>query len=260
MTKEEWHDKCDEITNLMVQYVRPYVSPLFITSSSPRKLIGSGSFIVYEENNAVLTCEHVSGSKKLDFFLRGNTAAHELGKIITSCSKDLDLELIGMKPDNWCGVEHSSKSLTHSLFAEEHSPKSKEEVMFIQGFSDENSGSGYGDEIPISTGLATQVQASTTSNIKNFEIPWSPNKETYPSGTESSLRERHVHKIPSGMSGTLVWNTRYLEVSRQGIKWKPEHARITGIVHRWDKDTKSLICLKVEKILPFVFPAKSVSR
>lgn len=43
--------------------------------------------------------------------------------------------------------------------------------------------------------------------------------------------------LPDGMSGSPLWNTRYEEITRQGRSWKPEDARITGIV--WGHSAKA---------------------
>ena len=52
------------------------------------------------------------------------------------------------------------------------------------------------------------------------------------------------------MSGSLVWNTKFLEVTQTGETWDPErHAVVTGMLRRWDQDTSSLLVWRVEHLL-----------
>ena len=51
-----------------------------------------------------------------------------------------------------------------------------------------------------------------------------------------------------GFSGSLVWNTRYLEVTRQNLEWSPEDAVVTGLLRRWDQETKTLLVWRVEHL------------
>ncbi|MBA8845725.1 hypothetical protein FHW02_003811 [Ochrobactrum sp. RH1CCR137] len=51
-----------------------------------------------------------------------------------------------------------------------------------------------------------------------------------------------------GFSGSLVWNTRYLECVSAGREWKPEQAVVTGLLRRWDTSTKTLLAWRVEHL------------
>jgi len=53
---------------------------------------------------------------------------------------------------------------------------------------------------------------------------------------------------PAGLSGSLVWNTRYCEANRNGAVWNPEDAVVTGLLRRWDTETKTLLVLRVEQL------------
>lgn len=35
---------------------------------------------------------------------------------------------------------------------------------------------------------------------------------------------------PKGRSGSLLWNTRYLETVQAGLEWTPEKARLCGVI------------------------------
>lgn len=50
------------------------------------------------------------------------------------------------------------------------------------------------------------------------------------------------------MSGSLVWNTRYLETRESGRNWSPDDAVVTGLLRRWDEKTKTLLVYRVEHV------------
>jgi hypothetical protein len=67
MTLAQWKTICDDITHRMLEYTRPYVTPLSSrTSAGFRKLEGSGSYVTYEDERLLLTCEHVERGNQLD--------------------------------------------------------------------------------------------------------------------------------------------------------------------------------------------------
>lgn len=247
MSKKEWAELCDSVTNRMVAHVRPHVSPLFRSRTKPRLLEGSGSFVEASDSKAVITCEHVSRGRDLDFVLLGLAQTYGLGLSVNCEPEPVDVEIVSLKPGNWSADCHKSCTIPKRRFALRHDPSCMEEMMFIHGFAKENSGVGFGALLPASTGYLTQVIAECSSEDDMFELFWDPGKETYSSATSPDLRESHKFIDPSGISGTLVWDTKFMAMRNSGIEWKPDHACVTGMVQRWDEATKSLICLRVEK-------------
>jgi len=252
MTENEWKEICDDVNNQMIRHVRPYITPLFKSSIQPRSLVGSGSFIRTGKTQSILTCEHVIRGKEMDFILSGNQTPYGIGHSLASYPEPIDLELASIKPGNWLNVVHNSKSICESQISRRHAPYCKEEILFIQGFAFENSGLGHGDEIPISTGLATQQKSTGSSDEKIFELFWEPNKMNYSSETDEQTQNIHRHIDPRGISGSLVWDTKFLECTAQKINWSPAYSTVTGIVQRWDSTTASLICLRSEWLLPLL--------
>ena len=63
---------------------------------------------------------------------------------------------------------------------------------------------------------------------------WDPSKTQHTAATSQEAREAVKFSDPRGLSGSLVWNTRYLEVTQAGGTWTPNKAVVTGLLRRWD--------------------------
>lgn len=63
-------------------------------------------------------------------------------------------------------------------------------------------------------------------------------------------REPSAPPIPlpnaKGMSGSLLWNTRFLELYEKGIEWSPEEAVVCGVIWAALDDPEVLIATKIE--------------
>lgn len=244
MTREEWSSICDEVTNKMVHQVRDFISPLYISGSCPRALEGSGAFVEFGTDNALITCHHVSRGRPLDFSFRGHGSLFELGAPIATEVDPIDVELTSLKTDNWAGVAHSAKAIPRDRFDSCHNPHCKEEILFIHGYAGENAGSGFGEDQPISTGYVTQ-QIEPGNGV--FTLFWRPGNETYSSETDESVRLQHKAMDPHGLSGSLVWDTKRMSCHEAKMEWSPSNARVSGIVSRWDEESGALTCVPIER-------------
>ena len=61
-------------------------------------------------------------------------------------------------------------------------------------------------------------------------------------------RSKVKHENARGLSGSLVWNTRYLEVMKAGGQWTPTDAVVSGMAQRWDDEAETLLIYRVEHI------------
>ena len=101
------------------------------------------------------------------------------------------------------------------------------------------------------TGYCSQEKANT-GDKEIFELFWEPDKTEVSSQTLPEASAEMKFEVAGGFSGSLVWNTRYLEVSRQGCQWSPEDAVVTGLLRRWDQDTKTLLVWRVEHLRSWI--------
>jgi hypothetical protein len=67
-------------------------------------------------------------------------------------------------------------------------------------------------------------------------------------GTSEEMKKTIQHNDPRGLSGSLVWNTRYVERKAAGQQWKPEDSIVTGLL-RWHlPDRQTVAALRVEHL------------
>jgi hypothetical protein len=61
--------------------------------------------------------------------------------------------------------------------------------------------------------------------------------------------EREVPN-PKGMSGSLLWDTRFVADTKEAIEWSPDHARVCGLI--WAAHTKPeiVIATRIEHVRP----------
>lgn len=97
------------------------------------------------------------------------------------------------------------------------------------------------------TGYLSQ-EIEDTGDAQIFEMFWEPDKTQYSCGTTDEARAAVKFEEPPGLSGSLVWNTRYLEVTNAGNVWTPEDAVVTGLLRRWKEKTKRLLVWRVEHL------------
>ena len=53
---------------------------------------------------------------------------------------------------------------------------------------------------------------------------------------------------PHGFSGSLVWDTKFISCRQKGKEWRPELAKITGIVWGWPSASACILATKVEHL------------
>lgn len=101
------------------------------------------------------------------------------------------------------------------------------------------------------TGYCSQeVPGGGDSEI--FEILWSPPHARITSGTDPKARTTVRFNDAGGYSGSLVWNTRFVEMGCNLNRWSPGEAQVTGLLRRWDTTTTSLLAWRVEHLLAWL--------
>lgn len=233
----------------------------------PGDLHGTGNFIQIERLKYLLTCEHVANyvtHETLCIALRGAEEVFTLVNPASALLDPADIAVIGISENDWESEPHDSKCIQLDQLAEYHAPE-EGEWMYLSGYPGElayawppmsdNAGSAQepGQQHCTAISFMCQVQTSFEESLSkeyptpledmHFLLPYSPEVAEYKSeGPEKVL------PLPPGLSGSLVWNTRYVEINSLGQVWKPEDARVTGIV--WGGSSKSgvLVATPVEYI------------
>ena len=246
MIDEEWKAICDTIADKMKVFTRPCVTILASPSGGPTE-IGTGTFIE-KDGVKLLTCEHVARFNPSAHFVdESGTTEVQPGIWCVEPDPSIDAAVARMSPEKWSRISGSARPLPMSKFAAKHT-EVQHEIFFFRGIAGENAHfSAFGDDA-ILTGYCSQ-EKKHAGDTNKFEILWSPRNATVTSGTDSDVRARFKYENPAGFSGSLVWNTRFVELGCDLSNWSPCDAAITGLLRRYDADTATLLAWRVEHLL-----------
>ena len=132
-----------------------------------------------------------------------------------------------------------------------HNPTTPEEVLFFYGWTGENARYGFGVHETIGTGYCSQ-EIKGSGDREYFEVFWDPQKTIIDKETDSEHNIQINIDDPRGFSGSLVWNTRYCEVTSQKKQWSPTDAVATGLLQRWNQKKKSLMVWRSERLREWI--------
>lgn len=257
----------ERVLSEMRQYMTPYGCGLFSykpddTSDPPGDLEGSGSFIWYNGQHLALTCHHVEHDAAEKGLLMAIAATGE-GKGVSvngqffGAKLPIDATVTRIKSQDWNAHFTSALCVPQSDFAVKHKPVPQEALCIFglpaddaRAFSGLHVAEGLSlliDECPPPSGLADAVPAFNPKY--HFCMPYTPEAVT------PVLGETGVLPKAPGLSGSLVWNTRYKEVSEIGKIWTPADARVTGLLWGWHTGSGVLIATRIEHVVKFLSSA-----
>jgi hypothetical protein len=247
MIPDEWHRVQHHVTDAMLEHTRPFTTPLTRGSETTVWLEGSGSYVAIDDKRLLLTCEHVAIREALDFRFHGSVQVYGYRGKWTMEPQPVDIAF-GLPIDKeWAATSHKALAIPYARFAQKHQVCEQAELLFFRGYAGENARYGFGVHRAGATGYCSQ-EKQDSGDDSIFEIFWEPENTQFSSGTSAEARAGTKVDDPGGMSGSLVWNTRYLEALKAGRNWSPKDAIVTGLLRRWDKTTKTLLVYRVEHL------------
>ena len=245
MTPVQWSALCDHVVDEMKIHTRPYATPLVQDVTGVPAEIGTGTFI-QRRGMEVLTCEHVASLQPHEHEYYGHDGLLKLPVTWRADPPPIDAAIASITPAHWRSVQHAAAGLALSRFAPVHRPVEKE-LLFFRGFAGENATLQIGYSRLIATGYCSQeLPGSGDGDV--FEMLWNPPATTISSRTGKDVRSMFQHNNPGGFSGSLVWNTRFVETGSNPSTWSPRDAVVTGLLRRWDFATKTLLVWRVEHL------------
>jgi hypothetical protein len=248
--------RCDGVTTAMQAFTRPFVTPLATeTSQGKVRLVGTGNYIADSEGLKLLTCEHVARQGTMRYCFWGNDSVfeHQEPPPWRMDPLPIDAARTTLSAEAWNAASHKAAAIPVGKFARKHQIAQQAELLFFRGFAGENADYGFGIHQTNGSSYCSQEKADT-GDQKFFEIFWEPGEMQFTAVTDAEARSEVKYECPKGLSGSLVWNTRYLQVTSSGTVWTPDHAVVTGLLRRWDKATKTLLVWRVEHLLAWLYP------
>jgi hypothetical protein len=245
MGPEEWKQLAGRVADSMKEYTRPYVTPMRTGNEYGVWLLGTGSYIAAKNRGILVTAEHVIRDKAEvhNQFWGSATVFPVLDPFIFD--KPLDVTFAPIRDEIWNAEPHGAMTVPRDTFAVKHAPL-RDELLFFRGFAGENAHYGFGIHEANATAYCSQEPHAPPIAPELFEIMWKPNKMEFTFETSDEMRAATKHNDPHGLSGSLVWNTRYVEKYAAGQKWRPEDGVVTGLLHRYAQERETVVALRVE--------------
>lgn len=150
----------------------------------------------------------------------------------------------------WMNGRAAAEAVPINRFAAKHAPAPME-LLFFRGLAGENARLAFGVFDRTITGYCSQ-EVPSGGDAQIFEILWSPPNASVTSGTDQKTRATVRFNDAAGYSGSLVWNTRFVEMGCNLNAWSPHAAQVTGLLRRWDTNTASLLAWRVEHLLAWL--------
>jgi hypothetical protein len=247
MTPAQWKKINDQVTDAMLAHTKPFVTPLSTETQTTIRLVGTGTYIQYKECRILLTCEHVARERPIHYRFHGSADVFEHTKPWTMDKHPIDAAFGLIGEPAWKACAHQVATVPYRRFAKAHAVIEQAELLFFRGYAGENARYGFGVHQTNGSGYCTQEKANSGDG-HIFELFWEPEHTQFSSASSSDAQAEIKFEDARGLSGSLVWNTRYLEVSRQNRAWSPEDAVVTGLLRRWDEDTKTLLVWRIEHL------------
>lgn len=231
----------------LTAFVEPYVCPIQTlpkgeTLEPPGRHIGTGWFFEGKNSPSIVTCEHVAklqNKGKLGYSCLGWDFGISIQTTFNTVAHPVDAAIAGIA-NSYRHSPHNAQCATKSLFATRHAPV-QAEWLFVYGFPGADAAQAFGTQRVVGSAIFLQevklspevIREEPPHPVQGFHIclAWNPEIAQAMLGTSGAL------SLPKGMSGSPLWNTRYVEITQNGGTWKPSDAVITGMV--WGHSSKA---------------------
>lgn len=244
MTPAQWKALAGTVAERMKTYTRPFVTPIRTSNDYTVWLLGTGSYVAAKERRIVVTAEHViRGVKEVHHQFWGCDDVFICEPFVFHVP--LDTAFAPVLNATWNARPHNAVTIDINTFAPKHNPV-PDELLFFRGFAGENAKYGFGIHQAHATGYCSQEPHTAPPAPELFEMIWNPDKTEFTPETSDETKAAMKHDDPHGFSGSLVWNTRFVEKSAKGEVWTPEDAVVTGLVQRWMEERGTIVALRVE--------------
>ena len=246
MSQCEWHALCDQVVDAMSKHVGRWVTP--VSSSVPpdrAELVGTGSYLDFSGRTYLLTNEHVAQQgEEPGHQFEGCADVYRVRLPFALHRPPLDVAL-ALVPAEVCSNAVFCGGIPSERLATRHDPQPGEMLFFI-GYGASKAKFLFGQLNTPGSPYATQ-QAELEDDDRldpelHFSLPYMPDRAMRADGRSGGLPS------PPGLSGSLVWNTRFVECLNAGRQWSPDLAQVTGLVWGWASESGHVFATKVEHL------------
>lgn len=253
-TEAEWDAAVSNVSREMTQFLSHRRVPVFEDHDDHGKGWGSGSFFQLGSKVFILTNEHISNvrfqGRTLMSQLRGQ---EDVWKIVGNHFEQAapqDLALLPVPDEVWA-KEHCSKAILADQVAAVHQPVT-EELLAFTGFAGERVHFHFSTLLAEATCYtAREIELPSDSRFNDrfhFCIDYRPDLAKQTVGTAGL-------PLPPGLSGSTVWDTKFVAAKRASRPWSPKLARVTGVVWGWPSNHGCIVATRAEHLGEFLLQA-----
>jgi len=243
VTREEWEYLCASVKDKMIEHVGQFVTPISMSEEHGSGVAwGSGGYLAGVEGIWLITANHVFADAPKGAVLAHLPTTGEDYIAITEPQEaakwpvDVAAVRVAAIPSGL-----SSNAIPKSRFSEKCAPVESELLFWIgfPGFKldrhdpilpDRRHTTLYGElRAP---GLPMLSQAVQGEHLEHEALHHDKHIAVhYPSSAKRAPDQAEVAlPHPKGMSGSLLWNTRFVETTGAGLEWSPDHSQVCGLV------------------------------
>lgn len=263
MSVAEWSTHCARVKDAMREWVKRFVTPISMSAEYGHGVSwGTGTYLKIADRHLLLTNNHVIADVP-----EGGCLAHLPGPT--------DDYVAVVRP--WCRVPYPidvactpipsfssagmKGAVPYELIESEYAPE-QDEVLFWIGFP------GFTADRHDAPTEARQRMTRFGSSLDLPGLPmlsqvirnWNGEDEErfdpavhvavhYPSEARTAA-DGPLTRLPNakGMSGSLLWDTKYVESLRKSTSWSPNDARVCGLVWGVLDDPEVVLATKIEHV------------
>lgn len=248
MNKEEWNKEIFYVLSELREYLSCYVTPISkVIDKDYGEHHGSGSYLELNESKYLITNEHIGKeleNRSLAHQFINSENVYRLTNEIIAEKYPIDVAVSKIDSKIWNDIHYSSLAIPIDKIATKHEPVGKE-LFFIIGYSGDRSKFLFNTLVTYGTPYVTQeseLPENLGDSFYHFSLEYKPDRAISLDENSPGL------PLPPGFSGTLVWNSRFIECKLKNEQWSPQKAIITGIVWGWPSSNACLIATKVEHL------------
>jgi hypothetical protein len=258
-TEEEWGAAMPRVVADMKAFLSVYRTPVFEDFGDHGDGWGTGSYIRLEDRIFVLTNAHVATVRRDDrnllHQLLNNDNLHRIVGNHVELPWPEDLGILPVSGDAWATKPNASRAIELDQIMPAHNPVPSELLTFT-GFSGQETGFHFNTLHAVGTCYTAREVALPADQRfgphYHFGIDYRPDAAIPLDGRDLPL--------PPGLSGSSVWNTRFVEARLADVVWSPEMARLTGVVWGWPSSARFLVATRAEHVCRFLEEAKRAIR
>lgn len=262
MTSDEWNQCCADVASRMFEHVKQFVTPISASEEYGfGRAVGSGGYFEGADDTWLLTANHVvEEAAKLGVLAHLPNSGDNYSGINGQWMQakwPVDAATVRVEV---ISPSSSKKAIPKCRVSEQYSSAIKSELLFWIGFpgTTANRNDPVGpDKVRTSwfNQLDTPGLPFLSQAIQDYCLThgaFDSNKHIaicYPSSAKRASDQSEIATPnPKGMSGSILWNTRYVEFMSQGKVWSPDDSTVCGLVWAALSEPEVILATNIEHL------------